>query len=82
MSGPPGPGPVGVILAVDPARFAEVVEALQQAGLAVTAQQRTIGTLSGTVPADLIPALKAVDGVATVEQEGGFLIPPPESPAG
>ncbi|MCX5013272.1 hypothetical protein OG765_20100 [Streptomyces sp. NBC_00555] len=61
--------PVGVILAVDPGRFAEVVEALRRAGLVVTSEQPMIGTLSGTVAEDRIPALAAVDGVASVDRE-------------
>ncbi|MFE9635048.1 hypothetical protein [Streptomyces sp. NPDC006463] len=69
--------PVGVILAVDPGRFAEVVEALRRAGLAVTGEQPIIGTLSGTVAEDRIPALAAVDGVASVDREYINRIPPP-----
>ncbi|WP_328927003.1 hypothetical protein OG429_21995 [Streptomyces sp. NBC_00190] len=69
--------PVGVILAVDAGRFAEVVEALRRAGLAVTGEQPIIGTLEGTVAEDRIPALAAVDGVASVDREYINRIPPP-----
>ncbi|MFJ6757163.1 hypothetical protein ACIQNK_19340 [Streptomyces sp. NPDC091273] len=61
--------PVGVILAVDVSRFAEVVEALRRAGLTVTSEQPTVGTLSGTVAEDRIAALAAVDGVLAVDRE-------------
>ncbi|NGO43327.1 hypothetical protein [Streptomyces ureilyticus] len=72
--------PVGVILAVDPDRFAEVVEALRQAGLTVTGEQPVLGTLSGTVAEDRIPALEAVDGVDSVDRDRTIQLPPPDSP--
>ncbi|GCB52884.1 hypothetical protein [Streptomyces sp. NL15-2K] len=72
--------PVGVVLAVDPDRFAEVVEALRRAGLTVTGEQPILGTLSGTVAEDRIPALEAVDGVDSVDRDRGVRLPPPDSP--
>jgi hypothetical protein len=72
--------PVGVILAVDPDRFVEVVMALRQAGLTVTSEQPILGTLSGTVTEDRIPALEAVDGVESVDRERTTQLPPPDSP--
>lgn len=72
--------PVGVILAVDPDRFAEVVVALRRAGLTVTSKQPILGTLSGTVTEDRIPALEAVDGVESVDPERTIQLPPPDSP--
>jgi hypothetical protein len=72
--------PVGVILAVDPDRFAEVVDALRQAGLTVTGEQPILGTLSGTVAKDRIPALKAVDGVESLDRELTVELPPPDAP--
>jgi hypothetical protein len=72
--------PVGVVLAVEPARFAEVVEALRRAGLTVTGEQPVLGTLSGTVAEDRIPALEAVDGVESVDRERTVRLPPPDSP--
>ncbi|MFD6323307.1 hypothetical protein ACFWOL_10620 [Streptomyces sp. NPDC058442] len=72
--------PVGVVLAVDPDRFAEVVEALRWAGLTVTGEQPVLGTLSGTVAEDRIPALEAVDGVESVDRERTVRLPPPDSP--
>ncbi|MFB7288720.1 hypothetical protein [Actinacidiphila glaucinigra] len=71
--------PVGVILAVDPDRFADVVMALQQAGLTVTSEQPILGTLSGTVAKDRIAALKAVDGVESLDRERTIELPPPGS---
>lgn len=72
--------PVGVILAVDPDRFAEVIEALRRAGLTVTGEQPVLGTLSGTVAEERIPALEAVDGVESVDRERTLRLPPPDSP--
>lgn len=72
--------PVGVILAVDPDRFAEVVDALRRAGLTVTGEQPILGTLSGTVREDRIPALQAVDGVESLDLERIVQLPPPDSP--
>ncbi|GAA2637439.1 hypothetical protein [Streptomyces vastus] len=79
MSEPSRSAPVGVILAVDPDRFAEVVEALRQAGLTVTGEQPVLGTLSGTVAEDRIPALEAVDGVDAVDRDRTVQLPPPDS---
>ncbi|MFF8974219.1 hypothetical protein [Streptomyces sp. NPDC014995] len=80
MSGSSRSEPVGVILAVDPDRFAEVVEALRRAGLTVTGEQQVLGTLSGTVAEDRIPVLRAVDGVEAVDRERTVRLPPPDSP--
>ncbi|UUU22426.1 hypothetical protein [Streptomyces sp. DSM 40750] len=72
--------PVGVILAVDPDRFAEVVEVLRRAGLTVTGEQPIVGTLSGTVAEERIPALEAIDGVDSLDRERTIQLPPPDSP--
>ncbi|MDN0197163.1 hypothetical protein [Streptomyces sp. S.PNR 29] len=80
MSESSNSAPVGVILAVDPDRFTEVVEALRQAGLTVTGEQPELGTLSGTIAEDRIPALEAVDGVDSVDRETTYRLPPPDSP--
>ncbi|MGW0820062.1 hypothetical protein [Streptomyces sp. NPDC002845] len=80
MSESPQSAPVGVILAVDPDRFAEVVEALRRAGLTVRSEQPILGTLSGTVAEDRIPALEAVDGVDSVDRDRTIRLPPPDSP--
>ncbi|MGI5353292.1 hypothetical protein ACQEU8_34690 [Streptomyces sp. CA-250714] len=80
MSEPSQTEPVGVILAVDPDRFAEVVDALRQAGLTVTSEQPALGTLSGTVAQDRIPTLKAIDGVDSLDRDRPTHLPPPDSP--
>ncbi|MEU7469480.1 hypothetical protein AB0A94_13230 [Streptomyces sp. NPDC044984] len=80
MSGSSQSGPVGVVLAVDPDRFAEVVEAARRAGLTVTGEQPILGTLSGTIAEDRIPALKQVSGVEAVDRDRAIRLPPPDSP--
>jgi hypothetical protein len=72
--------PVGVVLAVDPDRFTEVVEALRRAGLTVTGEQPIVGTLSGTVAEERIPALEAIDGVESLDRDRTVRLPPPDSP--
>ncbi|MGW3645749.1 hypothetical protein [Streptomyces sp. NPDC000878] len=71
---------VGVILAVDPDRFAEVAEAARRSGLAVTGEQPLLGTLSGTIAEHRIPALEAVVGVESVDRDRAVQLPPPDSP--
>ncbi|WNE96496.1 hypothetical protein PS467_14700 [Streptomyces luomodiensis] len=73
-------GPVGVILSVDPDRFAEVVAAARGVGLTVTGEQPVLGSLSGTIAEDRIPVLEAVDGVESVDRERIVRLPPPDSP--
>ncbi|MEE4592331.1 hypothetical protein V2J94_10585 [Streptomyces sp. DSM 41524] len=73
-------GPVGVILSVDPDRFAQVVEAARRVGLAVTGEQPILGSLSGTIAEDRIPVLEAVDGVESVDRERIVRLPPPDAP--
>jgi hypothetical protein len=73
--------PVGVALAVDPDRFAEIVDALRRAGLTVTGEQPVVGTLSGTAPENRIADLQAVDGVEALDRERTVQLPPPDSPA-
>jgi hypothetical protein len=68
-----------VIVAVDPDRFDAVVAGLTQAGLAVEAEWPVTGTLAGTVTESLLPAVRAVDGVVSVEPEQTFRIAPPGS---
>ncbi|MGW0705012.1 hypothetical protein ACWD4G_03385 [Streptomyces sp. NPDC002643] len=80
MSEPSRSEPVGVILSVDPDRFADTVEALRRAGLTVTGEQPLLGTLSGTVPEDRIPALTAIPGVLSLDRDRTVRLPPPDSP--
>ncbi|MGW2332141.1 hypothetical protein ACWC5C_41185 [Streptomyces sp. NPDC001700] len=74
----PASGPVGVIVSVDPDRFAEVVRAARAAGLDVTAEQPLLGSLSGTIAEERIAGLEAVDGVEAVDRERIVRLPPPD----
>ncbi|WP_432009833.1 hypothetical protein [Streptomyces cucumeris] len=80
MTGASPSGPVGVIISVDPDRFAEVVAAARRAGLTVTGEQEVLGSLSGTIAEDRIPALEAVDGVESVDRDRTVRLPPPDAP--
>ncbi|CAL9387947.1 hypothetical protein SUDANB6_01199 [Streptomyces sp. enrichment culture] len=80
MSGPDASRVVGVILAVDPDRFAQVVGALRRTGLRVTGEQPLLGSLSGTVAEERVHALEAVDGVLSVDLDGSVSLPPPDAP--
>ncbi|MFI5685729.1 hypothetical protein [Streptomyces sp. NPDC051636] len=80
MSRTSDPEPVGVILSVDPDRFAEVVEAARRGGLTVTGEQPLLGSLSGTVAEDRIAELERIDGVEAVDRERTYRLPPPDSP--
>jgi len=72
--------PVGVIVSVDLDRYAQVVEAARRVGLVVTSEQPVLGTLSGTITEDRLPALQALDGVEAVDREHIIHLPPPDSP--
>ncbi|GGV73664.1 hypothetical protein [Streptomyces griseoloalbus] len=80
MSGADTSPQVGVILSVDPDRFTRTVEAARRAGLHVTSEQPLLGSLSGTVAENRIPALAAVDGVLSVDRDRPVSLPPPDTP--
>jgi hypothetical protein len=70
---------VRVVVAVDPDRYADVVDALRGAGLAVESQWPVTGTLAGTVREPVLPALRSVDGVVSIELDRTHRIEPPGS---
>jgi hypothetical protein len=72
--------PVRVVVAVDPDRYADVVERLRTAGLHVDEQWPITGTLSGHLAREALAAARAVDGVLGVEEPRTFRIAPPGSP--
>ncbi|MGP3998745.1 hypothetical protein [Streptomyces sp. 8N706] len=80
MSQAPPSEPVGVIVSVDPDRYAQTVDAARRVGLAVTGEQPVLGSLSGTIAEDRIPTLEALDGVESVDRERIIRLPPPDSP--
>jgi len=76
-----------VIVSVADDRMADlptVVDALRRAGLTVTEVLDGAGVITGTVAGDsakdVIAALARVPGVADVETQREFRLPPPDSP--
>ncbi|MDQ3403179.1 MAG: hypothetical protein M3548_07255 [Actinomycetota bacterium] len=72
-----------VLVTVDDAalsRLAEVVARLRDAGMVIEKVMEPVGTITGSVPADTLDALRAVSGVEIVERQArSFGIPAPES---
>lgn len=60
-------------------KFSDVVKRVKQAGMKVENELETIGIITGSVDEAKVTGLKAIKGVAQVEQEGSFQIPPPDS---
>lgn len=56
-----------------------VLTGLQEAGLVVDTVQEPLGTVTGSVHADAIGRLERVAGVAVVEREHRYQLPPPEA---
>lgn len=56
-----------------------VLTGLQQVGLVVDDVQEALGTVTGSIDADAIGRLKTVPGVAAVERQRGFRLPPPDA---
>jgi hypothetical protein len=66
------PGIVGISVTVDAEHDADndvVGVALAEEGIRVDAVHRTIGVMSGSVPASRLAALEAVPGVLAIELE-------------
>jgi hypothetical protein len=61
------------------AQIEEIADRLRAAGMQVEQVLATIGVITGTVPAAQLSALHAVEGVAAIEQQTRFQIPPPDA---
>jgi hypothetical protein len=57
----------------------DLVERLRQAGMEVDAVHATIGIVTGSAPAARLPAIRALPGVAAVEEQTTFRIAPPDA---
>ena len=57
----------------------EVVAKLRAAGMNVDRTLATLGSISGHATGDLLHALRQVPGVAAVESERSFQMPPPDA---
>lgn len=59
--------------------LAAVVDRLQAAGVEVHEPLEALGTVTGTVDAAAVEAVRALEGVAAVETSRGFRLRPPDS---
>jgi hypothetical protein len=58
----------------------KVAARLREAGMQVERALPTIGTITGSVPASKLHAVRATEGVADVEESREYQLPPPDSP--
>lgn len=56
-----------------------VLAGLRSAGLHVDTVQELLGTVTGSVHSDAIGRLESVPGVAVVERERRYQLPPPDA---
>jgi hypothetical protein len=74
---------VPVIVSVDDEhldRIDHVAARLREAGMRVGRSLATIGTITGSVPASKLSAIRVTEGVAAVEPQREVQLPPPDSP--
>ena len=57
-----------------------VVENLRASGMEVEQVLGSLGIVTGSAPDDSLDALRGVEGVASVDEQLGYQLPPPESP--
>jgi hypothetical protein len=63
----------------DLAEIEDVAQRLRDAGMTVDAVLGAVGIITGSVPDASIASLHAVPGVAAVEPQATFRIPPPDA---
>lgn len=56
-----------------------VVNRMRDAGLVVDNVQEALGTVTGSIDGDGIGRLENLPGVAVVERQRGFQLPPPDA---
>jgi hypothetical protein len=61
-------------------RIEHVAARLRDAGMRVERSLQTIGTITGSAPESKLAALRATEGVAAVERQREYQLPPPDSP--
>ncbi|MGH2534238.1 MAG: hypothetical protein ACRDJW_18370 [Thermomicrobiales bacterium] len=59
--------------------FSEVVSDAERAGLQVEQELEALGIVSGVIEYTRLAGLYRVKGIATVDQERRYQLPPPES---
>ena len=57
----------------------EVAARLRDAGMTIDRVLGAIGVITGSVAASRLHLVEAVEGVASVEEQTGFSLPPPDS---
>lgn len=57
-----------------------VVEDLRARGLVVEQVLGTLGIVTGSAPEETLDALRGVDGVASVDAQLAYRLPPPDAP--
>ncbi len=60
-------------------RVEDVARRLRDAGMEVEQVLATIGVITGTLPAAQLAALASIEGVAAVDEQTRFQIPPPDA---
>ena len=60
-------------------RFPEVVRYLRQAGMQIDAELETIGVVTGSIDSIKLADLEQVKGVAAVERQQEYHLPPPDN---
>ena len=61
------------------AQIEDVAAGLRDAGMEVGQVLAAIGVITGTAPAAQLSALEQVEGVASIEEQTKFEIPPPDA---
>jgi hypothetical protein len=61
-------------------KLPNVVKRVKKVGFHVEQTLASIGVITGTVDSEKIDSVRKVKGVASVEQEKQFQLPPPSSP--
>jgi methylmalonyl-CoA mutase cobalamin-binding subunit len=77
-----GEGQASFVVSVDDEHLDDlpaVIERLRAAGLEVERQMATSGVVTGTAPPSRAQALRAIEGVAEVEQSREYRLPPPDA---
>jgi hypothetical protein len=73
---------VNVIVSVDDLHLPDILEvaqALRKAGVKVEQIMDTVGVITGSCNPQTVSNLAQIDGVAAVEEEQGYQLPPPDS---
>jgi hypothetical protein len=73
--------PQQVVVTVDDDQLAEIgelAERLRLAGMRIDQVLGDIGVITGSLPADRLTSAQRLPGVAAVERETSFQLPPPD----